>query len=147
MSQLAQQQKRLAIKQARQRCKRARIELTSALRALAILLPGEAAPPAHPQVQLVQGIVAAYFRLQVSELWSPTRTDFLADARHHAMVILRRLTTLNATEIGLGFARNHTILRYALKIHVARCATSIAYCRDYEVLFAQCKAALEGKAA
>jgi len=90
-----------------------KVDLTTARRAVASLMPGGGA---HVGVDAIQDTVARAFHVTVEDIQSTRRHKSIALPRHVAMYLTRELTTMSWKEIGRQFGRrNHTGALFACK--------------------------------
>jgi chromosomal replication initiator protein len=86
-------------------------------------------------IENIQKIVADYYKLKTSDLFSPKRTQAIARPRQIAMHLAKELTNLSYTEIGNAFGgRDHTTVLYALRRVEELRTTDNNLRRDYALL-------------
>lgn len=91
-----------------------KISLESAMIRLKATFAGSYAPQGNISTSKVQKIIADYFDITVNDLKSKRKTKNIVYPRQLAMYILRQITDLSTTEIGLEFGgRDHTTVMHA----------------------------------
>lgn len=80
----------------------------------AALMTESGAPEMHPRIARIQAVVAEHYALPVSALLSDVRTEDYVRARHVAIYLCTRLTTLGSKRIGAAFNRDHGLITHAL---------------------------------
>lgn len=91
-----------------------KITLESTLTRLKATFAGSLAPQGTISTSKVQKIIASYFDVTVNDLKSKRKTKNIVYPRQLAMYILRQITDLSTTEIGLEFGgRDHTTVMHA----------------------------------
>lgn len=129
----------LGLDAARRRFQTARAELREAERNLRLVSASTSTPPpARPEVQRIQRIVADYHRLSLELLWSRDRSGHLSLARSQAMALCRQITRLGVVEVAAAFYRTHGSVTYAEQTIADRCATEPAFRREYETIAQRC---------
>ncbi|NIZ40386.1 chromosomal replication initiator protein DnaA [Entomospira entomophila] len=91
-----------------------KITLESTMTRLKATFAGSLAPQGTISTSKVQKIIADYFDVTVNDLKSKRKTKNIVYPRQLAMYILRQITDLSTTEIGLEFGgRDHTTVMHA----------------------------------
>ncbi|NIZ19873.1 chromosomal replication initiator protein DnaA [Entomospira culicis] len=91
-----------------------KITLESTIARLKATFAGSLAPQGTISSSKVQKIIADYFDITVNDLKSKRKTKNIVYPRQLAMYILRQITDLSTTEIGLEFGgRDHTTVMHA----------------------------------
>jgi chromosomal replication initiation ATPase DnaA len=109
--------------------------LRFAIRAEAAARAVSSAPRIDTQdIVVIQGVVAAYFRLTVAELVSRRRPDCIVQPRLMAIELCATLTKHRQSVIGDAFCRDHTMVIHACRHVQDRRLTYPAYARDYDAV-------------
>ena len=83
--------------------------------AISFIDPGNI--PTGVMVEKILSVVSSHYGVSIEDLKSNKRTESIANARHVAMYILRKLTTLSQNEVGQTFNRDHaTVVSSCKKI-------------------------------
>ena len=84
---------------------------------------------------MIQQRGARHFDITVDLLLSRTRRQAVANARHVAMYLTKRLTSHSLKVIGLHFGnRDHSTVVHAIQAVEAKCASNSAFARTVETL-------------
>ncbi len=83
--------------------------------AISFIDPGNV--PTGVMVEKILSVVSLHYGVSIEDLKSNKRTENIANARHVAMYILRKLTNLSQNEVGQTFNRDHaTVVSSCKKI-------------------------------
>ncbi len=93
---------------------------------IAIIDPGNI--PTSVLVDRILSAVAKRYGVTVDDLTSKKKTDNIANARHVAIYIIRKMTNLSLKEIGKIFSRDHTTVMAS----VSKAELNIKTVRNYE---------------
>ena len=86
-------------------------------------------------VDSIQKIVADYYKIKVSEMYSKKRSRNIARPRQIAMALTKELTHLSLPDIGEAFGgRDHTTVLHACRKVAALKATSYEVTKDFDSL-------------
>jgi chromosomal replication initiator protein len=91
----------------------------------------------HRQVSIenIQRIVADYYKIKVSEMYSKRRSRNVARPRQIAMALAKELTQLSLPDIGEAFGgRDHTTVLHACRKVALLKSTSTELTRDFNSL-------------
>jgi len=86
-------------------------------------------------VENIQRIVADYYKIKVSEMYSKKRSRAVARPRQVAMALAKELTHLSLPDIGDAFGgRDHTTVLHACRKIVELRASNAEITRDFDAL-------------
>ena len=80
--------------------------------AISVIDPGNI--PTDALIEKILSTVSKYYSIPVEDIKSKKRTDSVANARHTAIYIIRKLTNLSLKEIGNVFGRDHATVMASL---------------------------------
>jgi chromosomal replication initiator protein len=110
------------------------IDLTLARKVLDTMYP-QPLSDTRPGMATIQGAVAAFYEISVSELVSPSRAARVAWPRQVAMYLTRHLTQSSLQSIGQAFGnRNHATITHACKRVAERAAADQTVHTDLQQL-------------
>ncbi len=90
----------------------------------------------------MQQIVALHYHIEPERLVLRDRRADVSQARHVAIYILRRLTTLKLAQIGEGFDRKHSDVLSSIKTVEDRRDTEPTFATELKRLIQECVLAL-----
>lgn len=96
---------------------------------------------------LIVSIVAAFYRVETSLLYTNSRRQEVCRPRFVAMYFCRAFTDCSSTVIGRHFHRDHTLILHAKNLVENECATNKRYAEKIEELRATIKAAMADQSA
>jgi chromosomal replication initiator protein len=86
-------------------------------------------------VENIQRIVADYYKIKVSEMYSKKRSRMVARPRQVAMALAKELTHLSLPDIGDAFGgRDHTTVLHACRKIAELRAGNAEITRDFDAL-------------
>jgi chromosomal replication initiator protein len=86
-------------------------------------------------VENIQRIVADYYKIKVSEMYSKKRSRMVARPRQVAMALAKELTHLSLPDIGDAFGgRDHTTVLHACRKIAELRASNAEITRDFDAL-------------
>lgn len=95
--------------------------------------------PTDAMVERVLTAVAKKYGVTVEDLKSKKKTDSIAKARHVAVYVIRKLTTLSLDETGKIFGRDHTTALYSEQKTIMNIRTVKNFERDLNLLIKEIK--------
>lgn len=101
----------------------------------------------RPSVRTIQEIVCAHYRVPVSAMASPVRTDVFTRARHVAMYLARTHTRYSFIEVARCFARTHGAVMCAVRSINNAVSTDQAFAAELAQIEAAVRIKLTGKVA
>ena len=104
---------------------------------ISVIDPGNI--PVDILIDKIISTVSSYYGVSVEELKSKKKTDTVANARHVAIYIIRKLTEKSYKEIGAIFSRDHTTVMASCERVVTNIKTMIKAESDVKKLIKEIK--------
>jgi chromosomal replication initiation ATPase DnaA len=123
-----------ALDRASLRLARASADLAAAREEVRRLTPEPVLPHQRPEIAAIRKTVAEYYQIEPEEIISRSRREPVATARLVALILCRKLTGMGVAELGRAFGRNHAMVGYAAGVIRDRCATSLNFRAEWELL-------------